>query len=77
MATDAVKKNILAGRCWFNENVMTLNDALYVKTTAIPEDGVQPCYWFFSKAGFTDELKAEAEKEKLHLVDLEELLKLE
>lgn len=77
MATDALKKHILAGDCWFNDNVMTLSDALAIKATAAPEDGVEPSYWFFSKAGFTDELKAEAEKEKLNLVDLEKLLKLE
>ena len=77
MATDALQKHILAGECWFNDNVITLNDALAVKTAAVPEKGVQPHYWLFSKAGFTDELKEKADNIQVHLVGLDQLLKLE
>ena len=77
MATDAAKKNFLTGDCWFDDNVMTLKDALAIKARVMPEAGVKPYYWLFSKAGFTDELKAAADKEKLNLVGLEDLLKLE
>ncbi|MBQ6914025.1 MAG: DUF234 domain-containing protein, partial [Acidaminococcaceae bacterium] len=77
MATDAIKKNVLIGDCWFDGNVTTLQDVLAIKAAATPEEGVQPYYWLFSKAGFTDELKAAAEKEKLNLVGLEELLNIE
>ena len=77
MATDAAKKHFLTGDCWFDDNVMTLKDALAIKARVTPEAGVKPYYWLFSKAGFTDELKAAADKEKLNLVGLEDLLKPE
>jgi len=73
VATSRDKKNILMGECKFTDNPIGSSVLNALKSKQISNNDVERYYYLFSKAGFTDDLRA-LESEHIRLISIGDLL---
>lgn len=74
MATDPEHRQFLLGECKYRNRAMNLSDLTATQGKFKPrKPDAKMHYWLFSKSGFTDDLKREAQVRRVELVDMEDL----
>ena len=75
MAIDHAKKNYILGECKYKNSLFAMSDLKRMQSKFVPQkEDSKVWYWIFSKSGYTEEVKKQAEEENIRLAELKELV---
>ncbi len=73
-AKDAEGSHILVGECKYRNSPFPLAELVKLQKKLPKEEGKTVDYWIFSKSGFTEDMIEAAEKQKISMISLEEII---
>lgn len=73
-AKDAEGSHILVGECKYRNSPFPLAELVKLQKKLPKEEGKTVDYWIFSKSGFTEDTIEAAEKQKISMISLEEII---
>lgn len=74
-AKDAEESHILVGECKYRNSPFPLAELVKLQKKLPKEEGKTVDCWIFSKSGFTEDTIEAAEKQKIAMISLEEIIK--